>query len=357
MPRGEPMTRKGTDLEVTYSSGVIVEESDVLATLAVFYDRIWLPYPWDLDPDLNTRISYERAFWAGDAIERYLDWRKRWELLFNEGILQVLPHPSQARPDGSYDKSVVPTQYWSGPGDPAKDEELMARVSGFYPDDEDPSAVYKFEDLSAVYKFENPSAEYEFVAKTVLAFHAVYSPKIGPELFLPNAADLRTERLAGFLVQSFFKYRVPKLQALQPDEILEVRAALSDTKQGFTDFIFELTDDLEQRLKDGTATEIEAATKIVERKLAPKYDEFLRQLRSRKAGFWSRVLTAGGKFFQINASPLTPKFYAGLFEAVFSSFSEQAAVDWRSNASQAFQYVARLNSLTNKPIRQRKPIR
>jgi hypothetical protein len=127
---------------------------------------------------------------------------------------------------------------------------------------------------------------------------------------LPNAADLRTERLAGFLVQSFFKYRVPQLQALQPDEILEVRAALSDTKQGFTDFIFELTDDLEQRLKDGTATKIEAAAKIVERKLAPKYDEYLRQLRSKKAGFWSRVLAASGKFFQIDASPLTPKFYA-----------------------------------------------
>ena len=39
-------TRK---LSITYSSGLI-PPSELMSTLAVFYDEIWLPYPYDLDP-------------------------------------------------------------------------------------------------------------------------------------------------------------------------------------------------------------------------------------------------------------------------------------------------------------------
>jgi hypothetical protein len=57
-------------------------------------------------------------------------------------------------------------------------------------------------------------------------------------------------------------------------------------------------------------------------------------------------LAAGAKFFEIDAAPWTPKFYGDLFERFFGSIDEvgKAKAEAQSNASQAFQYLARLES-------------
>ena len=86
--------------------------------------------------------------------------------------------------------------------------------------------------------------------------------------------------------------------------------------------------------------------KVVERKVIPQYLEFKRRLESRSAGFWGKTLAAGSKFMQIDASPWTPKFYWALFEAISGSISERGKLEeeCKSNAGQAFQYLAKLES-------------
>jgi hypothetical protein len=127
----------------------------------------------------------------------------------------------------------------------------------------------------------------EDIENLSLALHAAYARKVDPELFISDPADTATSRLAGFLVRSLFKYRIPQLQALTAEQILEVRDYIKDTKEGFVDYIFEMVDDVEARLKSGEKSEEEAARKTVERKLGPRYDEMRRQLKSKKIGFWA----------------------------------------------------------------------
>ena len=99
-------------------------------------------------------------------------------------------------------------------------------------------------------------------------------------------------------------------------------------------------------MRNMPSASVSTARKTVERKLGPRYDEMRRQLKSKKIGFWANVLAAGAKFFEIDAAPWTPKFYGDLFERFFGSIDEvgKAKAEAQSNASQAFQYLARLES-------------
>jgi hypothetical protein len=137
---------------------------------------------------------------------------------------------------------------------------------------------------------------------------------------------------------------VPQLNALHPEQILEIRELVQETKEGFVDYIFEAVDDVEARLISGSVTEVEAAQKTVERKLLPKYHEFQRQLQAQRGGFWSEVLAAGSTLLQIDATPWTPKFYGQIIEAFFGPLGNiaEAEAEARSNANQAYQYLATL---------------
>jgi hypothetical protein len=312
-------------LVVTYASELVCADPAVLTTLAVFFDSVAFPYPFELDPRSDVRLP---VWWNGEfnflpAVDIYSRFRERWAALFDAGVLHTLPPPLRVSVEEYYRQETEKRK------DP-KYGHLWDKVLSIQGDTSTPESIY------------------DLLSRTALAFHAVYARKEGPELFMPSPTDLSTERLAGVLARALFQYRIPKLQALNAEQVLEVRSLLKDTKEGFIDYIYEMTDEVEQYLKNETSSESEAALKVVQRKVVPKYDEFRRQLESKRAGFWAKVLAAGGKFFQIDATPLTPKFYAGLFEAVFTSFSEGLEAEWKSNASQAFQYVARLETFSEK---------
>jgi hypothetical protein len=38
-------------LSITYSSGIFIRKPEVLSTLAVFYDQVWLPYPYGFEKE------------------------------------------------------------------------------------------------------------------------------------------------------------------------------------------------------------------------------------------------------------------------------------------------------------------
>jgi hypothetical protein len=130
---------------------------------------------------------------------------------------------------------------------------------------------------------------------------------------------------------------------LTAEQILEVRDSTKDTRQGFAYHLFEITDDLENRIKAGEKFEV-ATRKTIERKLLTDYVEFRRQLTSKKGGSWSKVVAAGSRFFKIDASPWTPKFYGDLFEIFFSFLddSSKTRMEELSNKNQALQQVATL---------------
>lgn len=312
--------------KVTYSSGEcdVVNMEGILETLAVFYDEIWLPYPYGFDPEgpVLWSISIPQSHYTQyrDTVfmmhEEYEKWHNKWKPLFDQGILKTLPPPIT-------DLKEIPYGF----------AEVIRSKIGYQED----VSLSLFPLLSG---------------ELALAIHALYSPKPGPELFITNPVDTTTSRLAGFLVRSLFQLQIPQLQALTAEQVLEVRDYLQDTKEGFKDYIYTMVDDVEKRLKNGDKFELEAAQKIAERKILTSYDEFCRQLKAKKTGFWSKVLVSGGKFLQIDAAPWVPKFWGGLIGALFGSVdeAEKRAEEAQKNKSQAFQYLFTLESKVIKAI-------
>jgi hypothetical protein len=303
-------------LSATYSSQVFpipvgFEGLSILSTLAVFYDEVCFPYPYGFDPEGPVLWQPISGDWLYEyTVGRYIMVRQEWNPIFEHGIFRILPPPISSIEEMPEDLPDV-----------------LPRELG-YTEDED--VYFKNWDL--------------ITGKVAVAIHAVYGQKPSPELFISDPTDTTTSRLAGFVVNSLFRYVVPQLNALHPEQILEVRELVRETKEGFVDYIFEAVDDVEARLISGDASEVEAAQKTVERKLLPKYHEFQRQLQAQRGGFWSEVLVAGSKLLQIDASPWTPKFYGQIIEAFFGPLRKMAEAEAqaRSNANQAYQYLATL---------------
>jgi hypothetical protein len=93
-------------LSITYSSGLI-PPPELMSTLAVFYDEIWLPYPYDLDQDgiqifpVFNRMAEINAKSGAykirlEARNTYRQQRERWYLLFNRDICRILSPPLEA---------------------------------------------------------------------------------------------------------------------------------------------------------------------------------------------------------------------------------------------------------------------
>jgi hypothetical protein len=340
-------------LSATDSSGVFpgVTESDVMldevvTTLAVFYDEVWFPCPYGFDPQVkdfwspafpNSQNPYLRLLEAQKVYSQatYDERTNYWKPLFEEGIFKTLPPIDRARLD-------IP---------PANEEQYKKQFGVSSPTDEELRFWVFKERLFSYFERQHGRAPLREAIEDVyltgawaLALHAVFAQKPSAELFISKQSDTSTSRLSGFVVQSLFRYVVPQLNALHPEQILEVRELLKDTKEGFVDYIFEVVDDVEDKIMSGDVSEAEAAHKVVERKLLPKYREMRRQLLAERTGFWSSVLATGSKLLQIDATPWTPKFYGQLIEAFFGPLDKMSeeAVKARSNSRQAFQYIATL---------------
>ncbi len=164
-----------------------------------------------------------------------------------------------------------------------------------------------------------------------------------PAIFVSTDAQKDRETLKGLLALRAFRFLLPKLGELEPEELLEVRCAVASTREGFSMHLQTLSAAVESRIQDGDSLEAVAsyANSIVETQLIPDYVEFKRQLAAKRAGFWKKVLERTGKVFEIDAAPWTPKFYGELFKAV--GFTILTGVEGQkenfSNRGQAHQFM------------------
>ena len=81
-------------LSISYSSELI-PPPEWMSTLAVFYDEIWLPYPYMIEiansPNIPSieledlqRSQFLKAFW--DFARKYTKWKDESRVLFDEKI-------------------------------------------------------------------------------------------------------------------------------------------------------------------------------------------------------------------------------------------------------------------------------
>ncbi len=335
---------RNDSLSVTYSSGVICHDPNILTTLAVFYDKIWFPYPLGLNRKKELNLSAPEGYYNDLSIveDKYEQWITQWELLFQEGILCILPKPNELKAGHGFQSEMLDQL--------CQKDSVKRKIKVFH----------DFDVLSG---------------RLAMTAHALYSPKPSPELFLKipglylwlldledpfeskkshgvdshiqaKSTNTSTSELANILASSLFEYYFPKLQSLNAEQVMEVRNYLSNTKQGFIDYLLEMTDDVESRLISGTNSIDYAAKKTMERKFIPHYNEFRRQLEAKDIGFWSKVLEGGGKFLKIDAAFWAPKFYGEIIQILCEIFGKGAEAHLKnlSNKNQAFSYLGKLDS-------------
>ncbi|MBZ5609566.1 MAG: hypothetical protein LAP38_14990 [Acidobacteriia bacterium] len=299
---------------VTYASGERAEVplGGIFESLAIFYDEVCLPFPYGFDRhgpvlwSISTEPGQTDAFkqTMDEMFTEYQRWRDEWKPLFDRGVVRVLPPAIQ-------DVSQVPQGFSDAIRRRLADEQ--GRLSIF------------------------PLLSGEFA----LTVHTLYGTKPSPELIPSHPANA----VDAVLTHSLFSCLVPRLNALTAEEVMELRDDLGDLREGFRAYINESLDDVEARVKDGVSI-WDAAHRTSERKIIPKYEEMQRQLAAKATGKWAKILSPLSKVMQIDASPWTPKFYGQLFEAFFGSSGAvaEAEKEAQTNAGQAFQFLARLES-------------
>ncbi len=322
--------------QVIYDSAVNIENVQDLATLSIFYDKIWLPHVATANIDLmqfeKRKGRWElRAFAVmmsefidHDGIPRSVDrytneWNERNAILFDEGVLERLKAPDEDPMARLFD---VGTTTFS---------QALSQIHGLI--DDIPMAL--------ISKTEK-GGECRYIWQDH-ALHLIRNDHVYPEVFLlKDRADQR-ELVKSVLAGTLLSYCIPKLAALPPEEILELRRLTASNREGFMAHVQGLSAGLDALAKSGAKREDMAAmaADVVETKLIPDYVEFKRQLNSIRVGKLKKILDPASKILEINSSPWSPKFWYDLTKALWgigTGATEVRQAD-RSNRTLAFNYI------------------
>lgn len=333
--------------EVVYNNGVLVSDAKALATLAVFYDRIWLPHVGTSKVPMigfmettpgkwKVRVIHMHNFhfvgrdgktWSIDRFTN--DWNERHSSLFDADVLRRLP-----------------------PID-IKINEEVSDVFGRDAREIVPNLDLVAEDIP---KFRSREVRAEGEVRTHQEIylwqdhlmHLLRRDQDRPAVFLLSGQKGRREVAKSALAESVLSYCLPQLRELEPEEILEVRRLTADNREGFMAHLQGLSGALDALVKGGAKRhELEdAAADVIQTKLIPDYQEFKRQLGSARVGKMKRILDPASKILEINSSPLTPKFWYDLVRAlsfVVTGASENRK-EGQTNKSLSFSFIRKLES-------------
>lgn len=240
--------------ECVYTSGVWVEDAELLGALCIFYDKVGLPHPYDLDPEASPLIRwpYDKLRDLETEQRRYTAWVGAHRELFDAGILEVLPPP------------LTP-----GADEP---EDLAERLRG---------------ELGTQMPYFTSSQVLS--GRLAVAMQALFANTAAPEFLMHRPGDTSTEHLRTILATSLLRYRLPTLGALAPERILELREEARPYKDGFIAYISSMVDDVEGRLTATHYDERAAAMRTIERRINPDLEEFLRRETAEKVEWWAHL--------------------------------------------------------------------
>jgi hypothetical protein len=324
-------------LDITYSSDVMISDSEELASLAIFYDRVFLPAA------------------TADSTRNFIEFER-----FQDGVLRISASEISGldveTPQGSVQMEELVIR-WEHQNRDLFVERVLIRL----PEPQEPADRLKewlergqtismsFGDLvryrGALPGPGGPDSRFVYIRQDHLR-HLLRSDLVGPAVFAgPN--ESQREVLKALQALHTFRYLVPCVGTLPPEEILTLREKLSDTREGFAMHLQTLSADVEARIAGGEDINdlSRYAQAVIETKLIPDYYEFKRQLSAERSGFWLKVIEATRKVFEVEVPPWTPKFYGEVLAALGVSFlvSTEARRESLSNRSQAFQFMHKID--------------
>lgn len=337
--------RQPNTLPIIYNSDLIISNPVELSTLAIFYDQLLLPYTTEGTSGFFVRLRSGSAIGAwvdAESADAVADWTDKHAILFREGVIRRLPPPPQAdllRSDQVHFEGGVMRR-----GGRSPELELLYSLRT-------PAIAERLSLLNTLpLHLESAVAVYGSIKQDV-ANHLLRQDLELPQIFVTNDQRPPRDTLIALEAKAIFTYILPASSQLPPEQILEVRAKVKDTREGFSMHLQKLSKGVDDKLKDGEPlADVEWwAARIIETELLPDYREFRRQLSAERSGFWGKIFDAAGKVLEVDASPWTPKFYGQLMKAIGISISDQSAKQKErlTNKSQAFQFMAFVEDTTS----------
>jgi hypothetical protein len=230
---------------ITYSSWPtdFIKRRDLLNSLCLFFDRVYLPYPhifefWEGarlfifadDGYGHVRLTTPRrgvtsvTFSELDKLqETYSAWAESYDPLFEAGFIKHLPAPSGLF--GSYESLAKILSYIYGSVEESRDDNPIVRMLN----------ELKIRDV--------------IEGKFDVALHLLTATKPAPEIFVGTHREYKTAPLAGLLANSVFSLAIPQIEKLTPDQVIDLREKVDRHREGFRDHLIELVDDMETRLR------------------------------------------------------------------------------------------------------------
>lgn len=301
------------ELRCVYASGLTIQDPDLLSSLALFYDKIWLPHPYDLDPQATPLMNW--PFKKLDDLDweqkRYASWKESNKELFDAGALEVMPPPVTIGVDDPDDLA----------------QQLRDELGILYP---------------------HFSSSQVFSGRIALAAHALFSKTDDPEFVLSRPDDTSTAHLRSVLATSLLEYKIPRLGKLSAEQILKLREEVAQYKQGFVDYLNQMVDDVEDRLIKTGGDDREAAMRTIERKIVPEFDEFLARELPERVKWWSglvkRAAASTKSVISVVLLPWNIANYPGVVEnsAGIVEHIADRAVQQAKNQHRAFQLIGKI---------------
>lgn len=326
---------------IVYNSGVAIWDGDFLSTLCVFYDEVFLPAfsytnemiafetPLNSDDPIKLRnvtldLEYKHEGEMYTARELVEKWEKYTEILFKESVMKRLPPTKNIiNVEKHFDISLY-NNFRSI---------LLDIHENIYLREKNKRGGRN--DIGAWWKDH--------------LLHLLRNDIDLPSFFITPKKDVNREEMKTLIANCAFKYFLPSLTTLHPEQIMEIRREVKSNREGFSMHLQSLTHDIETRILEGDTFEDikQYAESVTETKLIPDYFEFKRQLAAKRTGFWGNVLDKASKIAEIDSGPLTPKFYADILKilgfTMLAGISEQE--DQLTNKSQSFLFIKKAEDL------------
>ena len=296
-------------LTIKYSSDVYIMDESLLTTLALFYDKIYLPYPFVCDPEAPSLFICPERNWGEEVNvhKHYMRWKKKYKLLFNEGVLVNEPCPFKEKeiPDDLH-RTLYKKMYSPSP------EQLRA-LNRLDPN-QSPFGVDDF-----------------FTGKVTLALHALHTSieippfffkddlnkdwgKIARKMVQTPEPTKSTEYSRNILAQTLFYRCLPKVKSLPAEEILEKREKLAKYRTDYMFYIGTKLDKLRNEVRNGTDPE-KAAEMIWQENIERDYYHFMS--REHASFTWlpaiSRIYDG---LLAIDAKLMSSRFFLQLAQAI-----------------------------------------
>jgi hypothetical protein len=341
------------ELEVTYDSGPIILNKEHLCTLSIFYDRIMLPYVGERDTFIEftrpkgSKGSYKLAgvsfmhlvtnlgnefsefLSPSDDLKKFIAdeipnrWDQAYTELFQAGALARLGPPED---QVDYDEVFKSPEAFESVAARFKILDLVL------------SSTWDGRSWSGNQEEKNVGPHDVLYLPTSHVHHLLRTDLRSPGIFLPRNRRWR-EISKAIMAHAAITYLLPKLSSIPLPEVLRIRGEVSDTREGFSMYLQELTAQVDEAIKSGENFEdvTRYSETVVEARLIPAYREYKRQIED--VSIAGDHVTSGA--VEVSAALPDERVTNGILRAL--GMSDVSAVVNRAarltNRSQAFQFM------------------